>query len=236
VIDLENKMKKMNIVLLLAGFVSSFNAYSGDVCNQVFGSLHCGKGEVDVIDFRGLVLIDGTTVTRSVKVLGSTTASNARLNDTEIMGNSAFEYITATGKFNLTGSLAAEDITIYGEANINGAMAATRCKFLSDSKLIGDTALNSCIFKGNSTLIGQFKIENTQFEKNITINTRKSKFSNSRVNDIEVLAPKDGQEQLIVLSNNSLVHKITFESGRGKVMVKSHASVSSVDGGQIIRK
>jgi hypothetical protein len=181
--------------------------------------------------------IDGTTVSKSLDVLGNVDAQKAQINHIRILGNAYLDTTTATSLMDVTGNVRASDFTIVGPATVVGYFHGKQATFNSTAHIVGTLVCENCIFNDDATLIGDIKASNTKFLRNILLNANKSQFYHSSVNDIAVKKPSDNQDQTIELSDSSIVNNIIFESGKGVVILNGGSKITgSVKGGKVITK
>lgn len=228
-------MKKITFLLCALGTLSSAYATVDNVCQGNSSNLHCSSGTIENLKFRGIVDIEGTTVTNLVNIIGELHASKAHLNRAYVVGNS---YLTSTiiKDVEVIGNVHSNDLNIMGSTKIVGQFNGENSIFHSDTKIVGAINCKACIFKTPVTFIGESVFRNSTLE-NLFLSTHHSEFYGSKVNDIRVKKPNDGHDQIITISENSIVHDVYFESQKGTIYLSRDSKITgSIQGGNIITK
>ena len=87
-------------------------------CVQHYGSLTCGRGEVDKIHAAGLVVLQDTTVVHGVEVSGHLDASTSHFSTVHVQGAAAFTQCTIDKCCQIEGGVIARDTTFRGPIDI----------------------------------------------------------------------------------------------------------------------
>lgn len=216
-------MKKCQFILIistvyLAGHLS--HAYADDlsmVCSERHDKLYCHAGEVDHLSYLGDAVLDGTTVTGSMKITGDLNMSNAQVNT-----------------INIIGDMKASDSDVNGEAVIKGDAALSNVKFRADTRIVGDAKALNTEFSTTTSIIGDIEVKNTNFRGVLTLAADKAYMSHSTA--LSIYFTPTYKSQNLYLNQNSYVNgDIHFPSNRGTIYLEVGSHVTgNVIGGNIV--
>jgi cytoskeletal protein CcmA (bactofilin family) len=230
------RKKKIAILLYVIGILCSSNTFADSVCIDKFMRLQCKSGSVDSINYTGMVYVDGTTVANGFNVWGNVNVMNAHLNKLSIKGATNISKSNVKGDVELTGSLTINDVDLYlySASRITGDLFGGHITLHSKANIVGTVECTACIFRDDATLIGDITLVDSEFSANTKMNFRKADFSNTKIIDVVVAAPDDDKEQTIYLKQGSTVHDITFEGGKGIVILSGKSEISGyIKGGKV---
>jgi hypothetical protein len=230
-------MKTIAILLCAAGLGVSTSSLADSVCIAKYGMLHCKSGIVDSLSYTGMVDVNGTTVVNSLDIWGNVSLINAKLNSIKIKGNTNILKTTANGEVSLTGNITINEVDFHNTSAIIGDLFGSHITFYSTSKIVGTIECTKCVFKGDTTLIGEIILVDSELQASLQMNFKKADFTNTKVNDVLVIHPDDDNDQTLYLKGLSKVHNITFEGGKGIVILSDNAEINGyVQGGKIEKK
>jgi hypothetical protein len=215
-------MKKFFILstfcLCAAGFFNNLYAENvSNVCSEKDGKFYCGVGQIDGFTHLGDTVLNGTTVTGSIRIIGDTEIHNAQIYEMSIVGD-----VTAT------------DSDVSGEAGITGDTTLTNMRFKDKTKIVGDDQITNAEFATNATIIGRAEITGTNFRGPLTLASSKATLSHSTSSSITFSDSRNDQN--LYLNQNSRVNgDISFPSSNGTIYLASDSRINGkVNGGKII--
>ena len=159
---------------------------------------------------------------------------NAHLNRLNVKGATNISKTNINGEVDLTGSLTINDVDLHSTSRITGDLFGGHITLYSKANIVGTIECTACSFKGDATLIGDITLVDSEFSSTAKMNFRKAHFSNTKINDVVVASPDDDKEQTMYLQQNSTVNNITFQGGKGIVILSDNSEIiGQVQGGKI---
>ena len=229
-------MKKIFMYMCVISMFLPLTTFASGICDSNHGTLTCGSGTINDISYTGFVDADGTTVSNSVDVWGDVSIANSHLNIIKVTGESRLKKTDIAGSLKLMGRVNANDVQINNSAKITGDIYAKIAIFNGVTNIIGLIECEHCVFKTNVDVVGDIKTEYSEFLSDLTLDTSKATFINTKLNDIIVKQPHDYDSQTIYLKNNSKAHNISFASQKGIVMLSDTSQITGlVQGGKIVK-
>lgn len=229
-------MKKKSLLMGILGVFISTGSFANEVCKNEFGTLRCGSGMVDDINYLGYVDANGTTVSNMVSVRGNVTANNTHFNNVSIKGESHFTNSEIVGQFQMTGNINTKEVNFDNKADITGNFFASHTILRDATNVIGMINCEYCTFRMDTTIVGDITIENSQFIKNLMITTKKANFSSSKLNDLYIKKQNEDVEQVVYLNKGSQVHNVTFENQKGVIILSGNSQINgNIQGGKVVK-
>jgi len=141
-------------------------------------------------------------------------------------GEGKLSQLDVAGKVTLRGT------TVLGNTHIAGILKATNAT-LKDLELAGKAKLVTSKVQGNARVSGYLLACNSNFTNKLIISSDHTRIENTIIPSIKI--SPGNREQVLYLANNSLIKgDITFESGRGMVLMDQTSQISGkVKGGYI---
>lgn len=230
-------MKKISKFLCITTALISTNLFANSICSDKHGTLHCGAGAIDNIEYRGYVDIDGTTVTNKFNVNGEVSIQNANINQFFVRGSSHLTKANIKGSMEVIGNIHAKNSEIFDSAKIVGDLYGNAMTFNSSANIVGTIECEECLFKSDVTMIGDVSIAKSQFLKKLLLNAKNSTFSNAKINDVLVKKPSQDEVQTVHLNENTTVHNIKFENQKGIVVLQGGSKIlGTIEGGKVVTK
>jgi hypothetical protein len=227
-------MKKIAVLLCVMGIVGSSISFADSVCVSKIAMLNCNPGSVDSISFTGMVDVNGTTVVNGFSVWGNVNVMNAKLNSLNIKGNTNISNTNVNGEVSLAGTLTMNEVDFRNASSFLGELFGGHVTFYSTSKIVGTIDCSACTFKGDTTLIGEITLVDSELSTAAEMNFRNANFSNTIVNDVVVEQSDHDIEQTMHLKSGSKVHNVTFEGGKGIVILSGNSEITGyLKGGKI---
>lgn len=228
-------MQRFFIYICLTTVILSVNTFADSVCSDKHGTLRCGSGSIDNVDYRGYVNIDGTAILNKLNINGDVDIQNAQVNQFYVRGGSRISKTNIKGSFEVVGNAHAKNSEFINNAKIVGDLYGNSLIFDSQVNLVGTIECQDCIFKNSSIMIGDINITNSQFVKPLLLNAKNSSFSNSKINDISVKKPSQDEVQIIHLNENTEAQNIRFENQKGIVVLQGGSKIfGKLEGGKIV--
>src|SRR5690348_13691299 len=122
-------MKKIIYFVSFIGLAISINSNATTVCEDHYGSLHCGPGTVKNIKFRGFVDMSGTHVVEAFIVRGNVDIKDAQLPTVDIRGGSYIYNSTVNGSLKIIGNVTAKDLQVVSNAKLTGNVYGNHIRF-----------------------------------------------------------------------------------------------------------
>lgn len=212
-----NKLISSASAICLASMLS--NAYAADytdICSEKHDTLYCGKATLDNLHYLGDAVLDGTTVTGSMKITGDLEMHHSHVNN-----------------INIIGDLTANDSDVDGEAIVKGNATLSNIKFKAPTRIVGDVKASNTEFATDSSIIGDMDVRNTNFKGTLTLAADKAYMAHS--NALTINFTKTYKSQNLYLNQNSFVNgDINFPSNHGSVYISDGARVSGkISGGKV---
>lgn len=213
-------MKKMCYLLSVMMSCIMQPVYADAVCVDDGDTLRCGAGTLESIDYKGDVILEGTTVLNNVKTIGDLTANNAMLN-----------HVNTVGDVNL------QNVTISGNVSFVGDAHVRHSRLESTVKIVGDTDFDASECRSDLMLVGDVIATNSLFRGSITISTYSSQFSHSMLNTLNIKKQSRDIKQTIYLKDSSTANTIHFQGNKGVVELSAGSSVKGqVTGGTVVEQ
>lgn len=179
------------------------------------GTTHLSGQTYSTRTMNGSANLDNVTVTETLTVNGSATISESNIKNLTTHGSANLQKTTINGHCQTHGSLISSESTIHqlttrGSANLYETMVHELCD-ISGSLIAQSSTLNRMIVSS----------------KRITL-------INSKTKTIHIRKQTGPCEQIVELNNTTVDGDITFESGEGKILLKSNSKITGkVVGGRI---
>lgn len=141
-------------------------------------------------------------------------------------GEGKISQLDVAGKATLRGT------TVLGNTHIAGILKATNAT-LKDLELAGKAKLVASQVHGNARISGYLLACKSHFTNKLIISSDHTRIENSTLPSITI--QPGSRDQVLYLANNSLVKgDVTFDSGRGMVLMDQTSQISgNVKGGYI---
>lgn len=135
------------------------------------------------------------------------------------------------------GRVTLEGTTIKNGLKVNGSLFGHKAS-IGKLDVGGHGHLVKCQVLGKSSVSGFFSAEKTNFKDKLVLTGQKLVLQKCKVGSIHVKkTPWPFQSQVVELSKNSVCKgKITFESGKGRVIVKDKSKILGKVRGAVIEK
>jgi hypothetical protein len=134
----------------------------------------------------------------------------------------------------LTGNLNIRDVDLHNTSRITGDFFGRHITLYSKANIVGTIECTSCVFKGDATLIGEISLTDSEFSTAAKMNFRQAHFSNTKINDVVIENSDDDKEQTMYIQQGSTAHNITFEGGKGVIILSGNSEIRGyVQGGKI---
>ncbi|MBS0656272.1 MAG: hypothetical protein JSR46_10880 [Verrucomicrobia bacterium] len=138
----------------------------------------------------------------------------------------------------VNGSLTLDGTRIKGLLEVNGKLDAQDAT-IGSIDVNGSVHLANCQVSGKTAVNGFFSATSSQFQDEITVSSQKVALNDSTAPSIVVRQIKwlPGTQTVELSHNSKIAGNITFESGKGKVILSDGSIVSgSVIGGEVENK
>ncbi|MBS0624551.1 MAG: hypothetical protein JSS32_00700 [Verrucomicrobia bacterium] len=145
-------------------------------------------------------------------------------------GSEFIDSISGAGLVKLNG-------TQVENLKIDGSLISKDAK-LGSISVQGEVNLRDSVVSGKTHVIGYVTSQGSSFQ-NLTISTPKATFTKTRIDSLTVQSvPSYKGKQVLELKQGTIVSgPITFESGKGEVLVDSTSRIEGkVSGGKVIHK
>jgi hypothetical protein len=202
-------VKKSCYLFFIIVLVMVSRAFASASCIDEGTTLRCHGGIVESIDYRGDVVLDGTTVLDKIKTMGDLTAKNATMN-----------------RINIVGDVTTVNSVISGNAIIVGSIRSRATKFDSPVRIVGDADFDFCEFHTDVMLVGDVNASQTWFRGSVVLGTYASYFTHVSLNDLTVKKQSRDVQQIIYLKEGTGVDVVTFTSGRGLIELSGGSRVT----------
>ena len=193
----------MGVVILLL----SDCAYADTVCQSKSGKLVCGAGEVKGFNYLGDVVLNGTQVTSSMRVIGDLEMRHSNITEANVIGD-----LTAT------------DSEIDGATDVKGDATLAAMQIKAPIRVVGDAKISDTQCFDEVNIIGDVNINNVYFAKKLTIVANEANFSHAQTHSITV-DPTQKTQHLYLTNESTVDGDIEFLSGRGKVSISEGSKV-----------
>ncbi|KAB8029881.1 hypothetical protein [Fluviispira multicolorata] len=136
-----------------------------------------------------------------------------------------------------TGTVILNNVTVKSNTMIVGELTAQGSS-INDLDVTGkvDFSRNTTVI-GNINIVGELKASNTKFEKPISITSSIIELKDGTNTNNIYIRKNNGRnyDEFIYLTNSTVNGNITFESGKGKVVLDSRSKITgSLNGGATI--
>lgn len=193
----------MGVVILLL----SACAYADTVCQSKSGKLVCGAGEVKGFNYLGDVVLNGTQVTSSMRVIGDLEMRHSNITEANVIGD-----LTAT------------DSEIDGATDVKGDATLAAMQIKAPIRVVGDAKIADTQCFDEVNIIGDANINNVYFGKNLTLVANEANFSHAQTHSITI-DPTQKTQHLYLTNESTVDGDIEFLSGRGKVSISEGSKV-----------
>ncbi|MDR3478992.1 MAG: hypothetical protein P4M14_13300 [Gammaproteobacteria bacterium] len=201
-------MKKYYYVLWAIVMAVTTCAFAQAACVDEGDTLRCGVGVLQSIDYKGNVVLDGTTILDELKVMGDFTAKNAIMNHIDIVGD-----------VTMVNSVLNGNVMIVGDVRSRGS------QFESGTKIVGDADFDFCEFHTDTVLVGDLNASQTLFRGPLSISTNASYLTHSVMNELTIKKQNTNEQPIIYLKEGSVANVIHFPGGKGLVELSGGSHV-----------
>lgn len=146
------------------GFLLFFSAYCAAATTAPAEQTVLGKEVVSNLSTNGNVMLDGTTITDSLKVIGSLKAQHATIGQLEVVGHTALKEVVIKGDATLEGSVK------IAHSEFEGAL-----KITSPQIFLADSVLNSLVVGKSETGSETIYMSNTVIKGPVTFESGNGK-------------------------------------------------------------
>lgn len=145
-------MKALLKSVLIAGGIALVTANALAVGNV--GPCHYGNETIPSVNCVGPTVLDGTTVTGQVTIVGALDAKDANIGSLDVKGNTHLVRTTVNGTVNIVGPLSSDSAELKHAANIVGPVYAINGTKFDDSFSVTSTnvTLDSSFVFGQATI------------------------------------------------------------------------------------
>ena len=191
----------------------------------------------EAVTMTGDAKIEGQTYQTPVNIMGQAEIKNSKIdNSLNVFGKMDAKH-TEIKMLNLKGDGEFDDVNI-GQANIDGKAEFEKSVIAGDLNINGDADFEKSKMQGNLSLVGKLTADETSF-LDLTVKGKEITLDNSAAQNIVIKQMDDpNQEQVLKLKGGTdVLGKITFESGKGVVILESKkVKINDVQGAQIRRE
>jgi hypothetical protein len=133
------------------------------------------------------------------------------------------------------GTLQIKDSEVSESTQVNGTLTVENSE-LNALNVNGSISLDESVIKGAVTVNGTLEATKSRFQNTITAITKRLCLSGSTAVDVLIKNSSDSEE-IILSGGTKIAGSITFESGKGKVIIKDSSEVTGeVRGGVVVRE
>lgn len=217
--------------LVITGTIASTTAHSASVpevvvdqaavCKASASRLSCGSGLLESMHNTGNVALKGTFVRGETLVTGSFRATDAKLNNVNIVGSSQINESVVAGPVKLTGHGKFHDSHFSEPVQVSGNIQSANDTFANDLVVAGKLKMEAGVVQGL-----------------LTAASKELHFSGTDLNSLQLNGSSGAKgAQLVYLQDHtSVAGDINFAGGHGKVFLGQGSVINGkVTGGEVVK-
>lgn len=135
------------------------------------------------------------------------------------------------------GSVTLNETTVSGTVQVNGHFDAKKSN-IAELDINGSVAMDGCIIEGQATVNGSVKAQNSRFQKLLSIASEQVYINSSVIQELKIkkVGGFEGTQVVELHNATKVLGPISFESGKGEVVLYDASEIGRIYGGTVSRR